>query len=312
MSSPAGSARKFSIRMVAIDIDGTLLPTRGTVISERNRQALRAAEAAGIEIVIATGRRQAFSMPILSAVGLRPETILISSNGSITRNFAGDLLERSVLGLETARALCGVLRPFGSTVMTFDREGKGSLVIESFETLHRRIQLWVDANRASLLEVVPLERALDNGDCPVQAMVCGTMDAMRKAEETLAANSLAEHFELHRTAYPARDLCIVDILPPGCSKGTALEKLAKSRGLLREQVMAIGDNFNDVEMMEYAGTAVVMANSARELLEMALERDWTLTGTNDEDGVAQVIDSLLLTVASEEKSDLSVCDPAEA
>jgi hydroxymethylpyrimidine pyrophosphatase-like HAD family hydrolase len=170
-------------------------------------------------------------------------------------------------------------------------------VIESFETLHHRIQLWVDANRASLLEVVPLERALDDGDCPVQAMVCGTMESMLRAEETLAASRLAEHFELHRTAYPARDLCIVDILPPGCSKGTALEKLARSRGLVREQVMAIGDNFNDIEMMEYAGSAVIMANSAPELLEMALDRGWTVTGTNDEDGVAQVIDSLLVTVA---------------
>ena len=292
-----GDAKGVPIRMVAIDIDGTLLPTRGTIVSERNRQALRAAEAAGIEIVIATGRRQAFAMPILAGVGLKQESILISSNGSITRNFAGDLLERAVLGLETARALCGVLRPFGSTVMTFDREGKGSLVIESFETLHHRIQLWVDANRASLLEVVPLERALDDGDCPVQAMVCGTMASMRRAEETLAASSLAEHFELHRTAYPARDLCIVDILPPGCSKGAALEKLALSRGLMREQVMAIGDNFNDIEMMEYAGSAVIMANSAPELLEMALERGWTVTGTNDEDGVAQVIDSLLVTAA---------------
>jgi Cof subfamily protein (haloacid dehalogenase superfamily) len=297
MFSARGQANDVPIRMVAIDIDGTLLPTRGTIVSERNRQALRAAEAAGIEIVIATGRRQSFAMPILAAVGLKQETILISSNGSITRNFAGDLLERAVLGLETARALCGVLRPFGSTVMTFDREGKGSLVIESFETLHHRIQLWVDANRASLLEVVPLERALENGNCPVQAMVCGTMDSMRRAEETLAASSLAEDFELHRTAYPARDLCIVDILPPGCSKGKALEKLARSRGLRREQVMAIGDNFNDVEMMEYAGSAAIMANSASELLEMAMERGWTVTGTNDEDGVAQVIDSLLVTMA---------------
>jgi Cof subfamily protein (haloacid dehalogenase superfamily) len=296
-SYPPGASKEVPIRMVAIDIDGTLLPTRGTIVSERNGRALRAAEAAGIEIVIATGRRQAFAMPLLAGVGLKPESILISSNGSITRNFAGDLLERAVLGLETARALCGVLRPFGSTVMTFDREGKGSLVIESFETLHHRIQLWVDANRASLLEVVPLERALDDGDCPVQAMVCGTMESMLRAEETLAASRLAEHFELHRTAYPARDLCIVDILPPGCSKGTALEKLARSRGLVREQVMAIGDNFNDIEMMEYAGSAVIMANSAPELLEMALDRGWTVTGTNDEDGVAQVIDSLLVTVA---------------
>jgi Cof subfamily protein (haloacid dehalogenase superfamily) len=295
MSSPPRFSRELPIRMIAIDIDGTLLPTRGAVVSDRNKQALRAAEAAGIEIVIATGRRQAFAMPILAGVGLRPETIVISSNGSITRNFVGDLLERSLLGIEMARELCGVLRPFGSTVMTFDREGKGSLVIESYETLHERIQLWVDANRASLLEVVPLERALDGGECPVQAMVCGTMASMRQAEETLAASSLAKDFEMHRTAYPARDLCIVDILPLGCSKGRALEKLARQRGLERGQVMAIGDNFNDIEMLEYAGTPAVMANSAPELVEMARERGWMVTGTNDEDGVAQVIDSLLVT-----------------
>jgi hypothetical protein len=92
----------------------------------------------------------------------------------------------------------------------------------------------------------------------------------------------------------------VDLLPPGCSKGTALKKLAESRGLEREQVMAIGDNFNDVEMMEYAGTAAVMANSAPELVEMAIARGWMVTGTNDEDGVAQVIDSLLITAVRAE------------
>lgn len=282
------------IKMIAIDIDGTVLPTRGTAISERNRRALRAAEAAGIEIVIATGRRQTFALPIVEPVGLRRETILISSNGSITRNFAGDLLDRSLVPSETARALCGLLRQYGSTVMTFDREGPGSLVIESFETLHERISLWVEANRPSLVEVVPLERAFDSGESPVQAMVCGTVEAMRQAYEALAASALAPGIELHRTEYRRRDLCIVDILPRGCSKGAALARLAQQRGLGREQVMAIGDNYNDVEMMAYAGRGVLMGNAASELQLTAMECGWEITATNDEDGVAQVIESVCM------------------
>lgn len=280
--------------MIAIDIDGTLLPTRGAAVSERSRKALRAAEAAGIEIVIATGRRQAFALPIMDPVGLSANTVLISSNGSITRNFAGELMERNLLPADTARALCGLLRGFGSTVLTFDREGPGSLVIESWKTLHDRIALWVDANRASLIEVVPLERAFDEGERPVQAMVCGTVEAMRRAEDAVAASRFNGEVEVHRTEYPSRDLCIVDILPQGCSKGAALARLAKKRGLKREELMAIGDNYNDREMLEFAGRAVLMANSAPDLLAVGVERGWEITAANDEDGVAQVIDSLLV------------------
>ncbi len=278
-----------AIRMIAIDVDGTLLPTGGRVVSARNREALRAAVAAGVEIVIATGRRQGFAMPLLEPVGLASETILISSNGSITRNFAGDLLERSLLPAETARDICGVLRPYGATVMTFDREGPGSLVIESFENLHGRIALWVDSNRSFLTEVIPLENALDGGEEPVQAMACGTIEEMRQACEALAASTRAESIAVHRTQYPKRDLCIVDVLPLGCSKGAALARLAKRRGLEPGQVMAIGDNFNDVEMLTYAGRAAVMANSAPEVLRMARDRGWEITVSNDEDGVAEVI-----------------------
>jgi Cof subfamily protein (haloacid dehalogenase superfamily) len=296
------SASRLTVKMIAIDIDGTLLPTRGTAVSPRNRAALRAAEAAGMEIVIATGRRQSFALPLLNPVGLRMETILISSNGSITRSFAGDLLERFLLPAQTARQLCGLLRPYGSTVMTFDREGPGALVIESLRTLHDRIALWVEANRASLLEVIPLDRALDDGEEPVQSMVCGTVDEMRQAYNVLAGSTLAGQIELHRTEYPRRDLCILDILPQGCSKGAALARLVRSRGLDPEQVMAIGDNFNDVEMMTYAGRAAVMGNSAPGLLQMASERGWEITATNDQDGVAQVIDSLM--VAAETDSDV--------
>ena len=68
-----------------------------------------------------------------------------------------------------------------------------------------------------------------------------------------------------RTEYPARDLSILDLLPPGVSKGWALERLAARLGVDRKETMAIGDNWNDVDMLEWAGQGVMMGNAASEL-----------------------------------------------
>ncbi len=280
--------------MIAFDIDGTLMPSAGTVMSGRTIEALRATVAAGIEVVIATGRRQAYAAPLLAPVGLAPETILISSNGTVTRDFAGHTFDRAFLPIETARALCSVLRPFGgTTVYTFDRIGRGELVLESLERLHERVAKWVDANLPWIEEIDPLERAFDAGEAPIQGMVCGTVAEMSRAEQHLGATPFAARIEMHRTEYADRDLSILDILPRGCSKGVALCRLAERRGIPQSQVMAIGDNWNDLEMLRWAGQPVLMGNASAALRWMALEESWELAATNDEDGVALVLERVL-------------------
>src|SRR5579862_2638990 len=104
------------VRLVAIDMDGTLLPTFGQVVSRRNAAALRAVQDAGIVVTIATGRRAAYTAPLLEGVGLRAETPLITSNGAVTRTLAGEPMDRCHLDARVARGLCGVLRPFGAVV----------------------------------------------------------------------------------------------------------------------------------------------------------------------------------------------------
>lgn len=137
-------------------------------------------------------------------------------------------------------------------------------------------------------------------------MLCGTVERMRRAEallrsmqgvyfadgEGLSAGADAE-ITLHRTEYPERDLSLVDILPAGASKGAALRLLAEERGIAMGEVMAIGDNWNDLSMLEVAGYPVLMRNAPAELLVMAEERGWAVTGSNDEDGVAAAIRSVL-------------------
>jgi Cof subfamily protein (haloacid dehalogenase superfamily) len=282
-----------SIQLIAIDIDGTLLPSTGLRISSRNCAALRAAEAAGIEIVIATGRRQAYAMPLIAQVGLNESSVMISSNGAVVRGFDGQLLDRRFLPLETARRLCVALRGYGTMVFTFDREGAGALVIEDLKQLHARIDRWVEANRPYLTEIQPIERAFEAGEEPIQGMLCGTVEEMVAAEKALLLTDVAAQIATHRTEYASRNLSILDLLPPGCSKGAALDCLARIRGLEREQIMAIGDNLNDLEMLDYAGSGVVMGNASAEIRAIAERRGWQVTASNDEDGVALAIEQVL-------------------
>jgi Cof subfamily protein (haloacid dehalogenase superfamily) len=294
----------MTIRLIAIDIDGTLLPSVGTTISPRNCAALRAAEAQGVEIVIATGRRQSYALPLVAPVGLKPDSTMISSNGAVTRLYSGQVMERRFLPLDISRQLCRALTGYGTMVFTFDREGPAGLVIENFQQLNGRIAKWVEANRPYLTEIQPIERAFDGGEAPIQGMLCGTVEQMRNAEERLLGQDVGRAIATHRTEYPDRDLSILDLLPLGCSKGAALAGIARLKNVGRKEIMAIGDNLNDVEMLKYAGRAVVMANASDDMLALADQYGWERTLGNDEDGVAHVIERLL-------RADLPGSEPRE-
>jgi Cof subfamily protein (haloacid dehalogenase superfamily) len=286
------------VRLVAIDMDGTLLPTFAQVISPRTAKALKAAEEAGITVAIATGRRTAYTTPLLEGLGLRADTPLITSNGAVIRTLGGDSLGRSQLSSETARGLCQLLRPFGALVFTFDRPVRGGLILEDLEQANGRINLWVEANRNDLSVVKPLEDALVDGDDPIQGMVCGGVASMRQAEQALKASEWSGSCECIKTEYPARDISILDLLPPGVSKASALQKLATLLGVDRTETMAIGDNWNDVDMLEWAGQGVLMGNAAQELRTMAKMRGWNQAPPNNEDGVAVVLEAAIANRAA--------------
>jgi Cof subfamily protein (haloacid dehalogenase superfamily) len=282
-----------AVRLVAIDMDGTLLPTFAQALTARTARALKSAQEAGITVAVATGRRTAYTTPLLEGHGLRADTPLITSNGAVVRTLGGDCVDRCSMEARVARGLCGLLRPFGAMVFTFDRPGRGELVLEDLEVAQGRVAIWVEANRNAIEVVKPLEDALVDGDDPIQGMAAGTVSQMRTAEEAVKASAWAGDCACVRTEYPARDLSILDLLPQGVSKGAALKKLAARLGMEREEVMAIGDNWNDVEMLEWAGQGVIMGNAAAELRAMAKTRGWKQAPSNDEDGVAVVLEAMV-------------------
>jgi Cof subfamily protein (haloacid dehalogenase superfamily) len=273
------------IRLLAIDIDGTILNPE-FVISKADLAAIRRAHDEGIEIVLGTGRRHTFALPIAKQFGF--DLWLMSSNGAITRSLTGETFHRDLLPAETCRRLCTAMQEFrGNTVLTFDTNSKGAIVLERMDELTNVIQRWLEKNLQYIDFVIPIEDSLTTD--PVQAMFCGPWERMQQALAELVASGLEKEITIVRTEYPGRDLSIVDILNTGCSKGHALERWAKHRAIPREQVMAIGDNYNDVEMLAFAGRPFIMGNAPAELHN----RGWTVTLSNAENGVAAAIEQVL-------------------
>jgi Cof subfamily protein (haloacid dehalogenase superfamily) len=273
---------KPSIRLLATDIDGTLLNPQFQV-SEGDMAALRRAHAAGIEVVLVTGRRHSFALPIAKELGF--DLWLISSNGAVTRSLSGETFHRDMMPAQTCRRLCGAMQEFrGNTVLTFDKETKGAIVLEHLDELGPSIRRWLEKNMEYIEFVVPIEKALVTD--PVQAMFCGTMERMSLALRALESAGMDGQVTVLRTEYPVRDLSMIDVLNAGCSKGHALERWAKYRGFRRDEVMAVGDNHNDVEMLEFAGHPVIMGNACEELRA----RGWKITRGNDQCGVAAAVD----------------------
>jgi Cof subfamily protein (haloacid dehalogenase superfamily) len=274
-----------NIRLLATDIDGTLLNPEFK-ISDGDLSALRRAHAAGIEIVLVTGRRHTFALPIAKQLGF--DLWLISSNGAVTRSLSGETFHRDMMPAETCRRLCGAMQQFrGNTVLTFDRETKGAIVLERMDELGASIRRWLEKNMEYIEFVVPIEKALVTN--PVQAMFCGTMVRMNTALTALEQAGMDGMVTVLRTEYPERDLSMIDVLNAGCSKGHALERWAAYRGYRREEVMAVGDNHNDVEMLEFAGHPVIMGNACEELRT----RGWQVTGGNHECGLAAAVELAL-------------------
>jgi hydroxymethylpyrimidine pyrophosphatase-like HAD family hydrolase len=175
----------------------------------------------------------------------------------------------------------------GNTVLTFDKRGKGAIVLEHMNELENSIRRWLEKNLQYIDFVIPIENALVTD--PVQAMFCGPIARMQEVVAALEAWRLAGEITVLRTEYPARDLSIVDVLNKDCSKGHALERWARHRGIPREQVMAIGDNYNDIEMLAFAGYPVIMGNASEDLRG----RGWKVTLSNDQNGVAAALEPVL-------------------
>ena len=275
------------IRLIAIDIDGTLLDPHGQIPAP-NRDAIARAMDAGVGVALATGRRYDFARSIFEQ--LPAGVTLILSNGAVVKTRAGETIVRHLLPRDVARdVLRRTPQHRGTTAVLFDRPRAGQIVYETVDWDHPLHRAFFRANR-EFIATMPLEEALTED--PLQVMFTGPCAAMRQLYDELAAEE--GRYAVTLTEYEYRDFSLVDIIRAGCSKGSALRELAESRGIGAEDVMAIGDNLNDLSMLEFAGRPIVMGNAVPELLE----RGWYVTRGNDDAGVAAAIETFVLRGAS--------------
>jgi Cof subfamily protein (haloacid dehalogenase superfamily) len=269
-----------SIKLIAVDIDGTLLDSKGRVLPD-NVEAIAEAVARGVRIAVVTGRSFHFALPAVES--LPDPLVLIVYNGAIARMRSGETLIRRLLPVAAARDVLNVAEPWrDSALMQFDRPSRGQLVYDRLDWTHPNRVRFREKNRELIEEVPALEDALIED--PIQIAFNGSVATMRALVERLRSQAPVAHLSVSLTEYPHRDFSLVDVCATDTTKGTTLARLAAHLGIARDEVLAVGDNLNDRDMLEWAGIGVVMGNAAPQLKE-GLE----VTGTNDEAGVAQAI-----------------------
>jgi len=273
-----------TIHLIGIDVDGTLLDTSGRVPPE-NRGAIQAAVDAGVHVALVTGRSYPFARPV--ADGLPEMVTLIVSNGAVERRMDGSTRARRLLDRNVARGVLGANAEHrAATALVFDRDTLGQIVFETMDWSHPGRKGYWARNKSLIARSVPLEDALTED--PIQVMFNGGYVAMRELAHEIRVQD--HDVTVSLTEYVERDFSLVDVTDRRATKGQALVSRARALGFAPDQVMAIGDNFNDLEMLESIGVPVVMGNAVAPLKA----RGWYETASNDDAGVARAIEELVL------------------
>jgi Cof subfamily protein (haloacid dehalogenase superfamily) len=270
------------VKLIAMDIDGTLLDNNSRV-SEENARAIAEAAARGIEIMLVTGRRFDFARSVTDQIPC--DLHMINSNGAMIKSRTGETQLRHLLEAGIARRVLDATEDFrAGAAVIFDRPREGQVIVERVDLDDPYRGGYFRRNQHAFAEVKPLTDCF-GGEDPIQVGFVGSCEQMRAAKKVLESLPFAPEYTLASTEYESRDFAFLDVLRRGVTKGSTLAEWAARRGIAREEVMAIGDNWNDREMLEFAGLPVVMGNAVPELKSLG----WPVTLSNDRNGVAEAI-----------------------
>jgi hypothetical protein len=295
-------------RLLALDIDGTLLRSDKT-ISPRTHRALDAARAAGVHLVLVTGRRYPAARRVAQL--LSGPTDLVLHNGALIveprrepRREAeardadalgqtadgARILHRRLLPRELAQRAVRAGRAVGADpVVHAGSCGEGRLLVEGVRRSNTLLAYYLDKSHPDVVQVDDLSAALELGEDPLQVMFGGAMPDMDRLYPGLM-EGLAGEASVERTVYPDAGVGLLDVLAAGVGKREAVMLLQRRFQVAPEETIAIGDNWNDRDMLLAAGLGLVMGNAEPGLQALGLP----VLPTNDEDGVAVALDTHVL------------------
>jgi Cof subfamily protein (haloacid dehalogenase superfamily) len=275
-------------RLLALDIDGTLLRTDKT-LSARTRSAVDAARARGVHVVLVTGRRYPSARRVAEDLG--GDVPLVLHNGALILDVEGgdaSILRCRPLPRALALETVEVGRRHGADpVVHCGQRGEGRLLVHEGPYSSTLLAYYLDKSHPDVTACVAFEQALT--DDPLQVMFGGGLDEMAGLRPALQA-ALGDRVKIERTVYPAHGVALLDVLERTVGKAEALAFLQQRWEVSSAQTLAIGDNWNDREMLERAGLGLVMGNADPDMHALGLP----VLPTSDEDGVAVAIEQYVL------------------
>lgn len=273
-------------QLLALDVDGTTLDPQGE-LRPTVRDAIQAAQAQGLRVVMCTGRRFRTAQPVAQQLGLT--TPLIVHNGALIKDpISGDTLYHQYLPDQVYRQSLTLLSQVSTPLVYIDAfHDNIDILTSSWEAAHPFQQAYLQATVAHCRIGANLETPPLHGVVMMSIMAeASRLHALRGHVE-VTLDSHAQVTVLTNHNYSGH---ILEIISPNASKWQALQHLIAQENIDSEQVIAVGDDWNDLDMIRHAGLGIAMGSAPDELKAVANY----VTGSNAEDGLAQAIDQFVL------------------
>jgi Cof subfamily protein (haloacid dehalogenase superfamily) len=267
-------------RLIAIDLDDTFLNAE-SAISFRNKQAVQEAVGRGVMVTVATGRMYRTSIPYVRELELNVDWPMINYHGALIKTTESkEVLYHQPIdnGLAAAIAEDAEARGFHVNAFIDDR-----LYIEEENEFSRYYQSIADVDMEAVGKLAPFLK--QRGEAPLKLTIINWDGRIKAMEEFIKKNYGGKIVALQSLPY------FLEITDHRATKGQALHWLSQRFGIKREEIIAFGDSYNDLDMIEYAGLGVAVANARPEVRRVAD----LVTAANTEDGVARVIEEYILS-----------------
>ncbi|HBG00658.1 MAG TPA: hypothetical protein DDW87_03675 [Firmicutes bacterium] len=271
-------------KLLALDIDGTVLNSRST-LTPRTKAAILRAIQGGVRVVLATGRRLTNTLPLANILGLTE--LVVVHNGVVVYDPAlGQSIYQGGVDLALAQEIVDKLDSVSMNYVVYTGESAGERVVAPLGSWRAPEDLltYYLGEKAQFVDKIKLDSP------PIRISLIDRAAKVDRFFDELAKNY--DGGQIHHMLFGTeRNIWRgIEIIPADCNKGTGLRFVAERLGIDASEVVAIGDNINDLEMIRWAGQGVAMANGS-ELLKTQAKR---IAPSNDHDGVAQIIEELLL------------------
>ncbi|WP_027631667.1 sugar-phosphatase [Clostridium hydrogeniformans] len=265
-------------KLIALDMDGTTLNSEH-LISDRTKHAIKKARENGVKVVLATGRPMAGIKKYLSELDMMEEgDFAITYNGALVQNtYSKEVVSKTCLKKNHLMELYKISKHLNINIHAFTKDGCITPKMSKYTELEGAIN-------EIPVEVVKYEE-LDEDTDILKIMMIDEPEKLDKAINELPEELYSKYTIVQSAPY------FLEFLDNRVNKGEGVKNLAQSLNISKEQVICIGDAGNDLHMIEYAGLGVAMGNAFDELKSCA---DY-ITKTNDEDGVAHVIEKFVLS-----------------